>query len=110
MACRPPGRRADVMVEPEWWRHGEWPAGDPAWMYQALEAHGGLSERKLRLFVCACCRRAWDLITRDLCRDLLGVAERRADGEVSEQEWSLARGQIQAAVQATPDGWDGRSP
>jgi hypothetical protein len=37
------------------------------------------SPRKLRLFVCACCRRIWPLLTEPLWREGVAIAERYAD-------------------------------
>ncbi len=42
-------------------------------------AAGWLSERKLRLFACACCRRLWHLFSERGSRDAVAAAERLAD-------------------------------
>ena len=42
---------------------------------------GRASERKLRLFACACCRKVWHHMTSDRSRHAVGAAERFADGE-----------------------------
>jgi hypothetical protein len=42
---------------------------------------GKASERKLRLFACACCRRVGRFLTDDRSRKLLDAAEQFADGE-----------------------------
>ncbi len=57
---------------------------DPRTMLQSLQ--GSVSERKLRLFACACCRRIWDLLPDGWVRRAVEVGERYADGEVSEVE------------------------
>ena len=43
------------------------------------------SDRKLRLFACACCRRVWDALNDDN-RSAVELAERYVDGQASERE------------------------
>jgi YD repeat-containing protein len=51
-----------------------------------------ISERKRRLFGCACCRRRWaDL--NELTRPLIEAGERHADGVVDATEW-IAAGRV----------------
>jgi hypothetical protein len=61
--------------------------GDPRKMLSYL--HDCASERKLRLFVCACCRRVWDWLP-DGGRWAVEVAEQYADGEATADELARA--------------------
>lgn len=62
--------------------------------------HGRASERKLRLFVVACCRAIWEGFRDMRSRAAVEVAERFADGLVSAEELRTA---YQAAYHAVDD-------
>ena len=58
----------------------EWLAcDDPTLMLRALR--GKASERKLRLLICACCRRFWPLLREPSMRNAVEVGEAHADDE-----------------------------
>lgn len=50
-----------------------------------------LSDRKYRLFACACCRQVWTLISDERCRQAVETAERFADGQALKSALSAAR-------------------
>src|SRR5262245_49532597 len=47
---------------------------------------GKVSDRRLRLFACACCRRTWKSLTLKAVRSAVEMTEQCADGLVTEQE------------------------
>jgi hypothetical protein len=86
----------------------EWQAcKDPAAMLSYLG--GRVSDRKLRLFACACCRRIWHLLPQPGSRLAVEAAERFADGAISKEDLSQAEVASKevtwAAVQAAHSGW-----
>ncbi len=58
---------------------------------------GTASDRKLRLYGCACCRRIWHLIQDGRSREAVDVAELFADGGANTRELLRARRQADAA-------------
>jgi hypothetical protein len=72
------------MTESEWLA-----CDDPHLMLHFLS--GRADSRKLRLFICACCRRDWHRLTEPRSRRAVEVAERYADCWASERELRVAR-------------------
>jgi hypothetical protein len=71
-------------------KEAEWLASiDP----EAMLAHVNrkVTARKLRLFACACVRRAWPLLSNERSRQVVEQAERFADGLIGKKELAAAR-------------------
>jgi len=87
------------MTEAEWLD-----CTDPPEMVKFLQ--GKASERKLRLFAVACCRRIWDSITEPCSRQAVKISERYADGSANYEQLEAAfmaadrasSGQLEAVV------------
>jgi hypothetical protein len=77
LACRDPDALLEFLRQRAYGRHGNHP-----------------DARRLRLFACACCRRAWPALADERSRRAVEVAERYADRRATRQE--LARAFIAA--------------
>jgi hypothetical protein len=82
---------------------------DPEAMLAFLR--GRVSDRKLRLFACACCRLIWTSLRPLCCRRAVEAAERYADGLATRTDLDRARSQaFEAAHAAVAQGsrrrWD----
>src|SRR5262245_27288507 len=87
------------MTEAEWLA-----CEDTTNMLTFLKRRG--TQRKLRLFSLACCRRIWHLITDDRSRHGVTVAERFVDGQATSEELQTAEEVARAAwlCNAADDG------
>src|SRR3712207_2557838 len=75
------------MTEHEWLS-----CSTPEPMLAFLRNSGKASDRKLRLFAVACCRRVWNLIPDGSCRRAVDVADQYAEGLATAAELEASRG------------------
>jgi hypothetical protein len=79
------------MTEEEWLA-----CTDPEPMLRRVRRRA--SERKLRLFACACCRLVWPLLSDPRSRRAVEVAERHADGKTTQNRLTGAENSAWKAV------------
>src|SRR5688572_30016744 len=71
-------------------KEAEWCACENVFMM--LHPRGKkLSNRKLRLFAVACCRRIWDRLTTERQKKAVELAERFAEGEITREQFRRSR-------------------
>jgi hypothetical protein len=81
-----------MLTEQDWLR-----ASDPEPMLAALREAGKASQRKLRLFAAACCRRTWHLVADERLLGTVEAAEHFADGLATPQELQASQALARAA-------------
>jgi len=83
------------MTEKEWLD-----SSDPEEMLFGL-GDLGASDRKTRLFMCASCRRIWNLFKDERCQNGVTIAELYADGLASDEEFTEAQEEAENAAEET---------
>lgn len=75
------------MTENDWLKRDDWPEGMLRELYIPWSnGQVKLSERRLRLFSCSCCRQIENFVRDDRVSKVLGVVERHVDGLASDDE------------------------
>src|SRR5262249_36179703 len=88
-----PEREGGPMTEAEWLASVEL---QPMLRFR----HGKSSDRKLRLFGCACCRRVWQRMFDSRSRRAVEVMERFIEGEATVEDLDAARREAGEAEEA----------
>jgi hypothetical protein len=81
---------------------------DPITMLDFLRASGKASDRKWRLFACACCRHVWDRFPDPRNRDLVAAAEEYPNGAFEDPEFHsaiVASSAVEGACRDHPAYW-----
>lgn len=86
------------MTEQEWLH-----AADPGDTLAAVREN--VSERKLRLFACACARRIWSRMPDDRCRRAIETGEQFADNGVTEGERREVHEAVNVVLAETWNRW-----
>ncbi len=84
----------------------------PQAMLEFLRASGIASDRKLRLFACACCHRVWSLLTDERSRQAIQDTEDFVDGRAGpalDPGWQAARRRALVPRLAVPHRNPGRA-
>jgi hypothetical protein len=71
---------------------------------------GKATHRKLRLFFCACGRRAWPLLTQSEYQEAVEIGERFADGQATSEQLQEAGGRVSGAYWSAVWPGQGRPP
>jgi hypothetical protein len=84
------------MTEAEWLRCTD---PEPMLAFLSRRRLPQTTERKMLLFASACCRRIWNVLPTDPCRQGVEKAERYADGQATDQELSSAWSAVWASAE-----------
>jgi hypothetical protein len=88
----------------------EWNAStDPKAMLNWVREQGKASDRKLRLFACACCHRVWSSLADEASRRAVHIAEEFALDRVTADELARAQRSVQSGIAwcaTLPESWD----
>jgi hypothetical protein len=95
--------REDDVSEDDWTT-----CTDPQLMLMLLRSRRAATDRKLRLFACACCRRIWDRFPHQLNRDLVAAVEDHPDGRFEDADIynaGVASSSVEHELRGVPAYW-----